>query len=84
MKKAGRRSHQGHFETVPYNNSSLRSVYHIREYDVAKLSHLPRDQPTVFLSHDWPIGIAHHGNTRALLSRKPFFRSEVSSARIFF
>lgn len=62
---------------MPYNNTTLRSIYHIREYDVAKLSHLPSDQPTVFLSHDWPIGIAHHGNTRSLLSRKPFFRSEV-------
>lgn len=27
----------GHFETVPYNNSTLRSVYHIRQYDVERL-----------------------------------------------
>lgn len=68
----------GHFEKVPYNHSELRSIYHIREYDVTKLSHLPANEPTIFLSHDWPIGIAHHGNTGSLLKRKPFFRSEVS------
>lgn len=27
----------GHHETVPYNDSTIRSVYHIREYDVARL-----------------------------------------------
>ena len=59
----------------------MRSIYHIREYDVAKLLTLPRESPTVFLSHDWPIGIAKHGNTGQLLKRKPFFRSEVSWTR---
>ncbi|BEJ17409.1 hypothetical protein CspHIS471_0608100 [Cutaneotrichosporon sp. HIS471] len=70
---------KGHFEKVPYTPSTLRSVYHTRKYDVEKLSHLPSDVPTVFLSHDWPIGIAHHGNTRALLQRKKFFRAEVEN-----
>lgn len=41
---------------------------------------LPRAQPTVFLSHDWPIGIARHGDTKFLLKRKPFFKGEVSAA----
>ncbi|GMK57624.1 hypothetical protein CspeluHIS016_0404580 [Cutaneotrichosporon spelunceum] len=70
---------KGHFEKVPYTPSTLRSVYHTRKYDVEKLSHLPPDVPTIFLSHDWPIGIAHHGNTRALLQRKKFFRTEVEN-----
>lgn len=30
----------GHFEKVPYNDKELRSVYHIREYDVEKLMHV--------------------------------------------
>lgn len=29
--------HKGHFETVPYDHSTLRSAYHIRAYDVNKL-----------------------------------------------
>ncbi|WVQ99839.1 hypothetical protein IAU59_006982 [Kwoniella sp. CBS 9459] len=70
---------KGHFEKVPYDRSTLRSVYHIRSYDVAKLMQLSPNQDTVFLSHDWPISIARHGDTGALLRRKPFFRDEVNS-----
>ncbi|WVR07368.1 hypothetical protein IAU60_004409 [Kwoniella sp. DSM 27419] len=71
--------HKGHFEKVPYNNSTLRSVYHIRQYDVAKLMQLSPKSDSIFLSHDWPISIAKHGDTGALLRRKPFFRDEVNS-----
>lgn len=63
---------------MPYNNSMLRSVYHIRKYDVAKLMQLDRRNPCIFLSHDWPVTIAKHGNTAKLLQRKPFFRDEVN------
>lgn len=28
---------QGHYETTPYNPDSLRSIYHVREFDVRKL-----------------------------------------------
>lgn len=28
---------KGHYETVPYDDRTIRSVYHIREYDVARL-----------------------------------------------
>ncbi|WVW85779.1 hypothetical protein I302_107817 [Kwoniella bestiolae CBS 10118] len=69
---------KGHFEKVPYNNSTLRSVYHIREYDVMKLMQLSHSDDTIFLSHDWPISIARHGDTGALLRRKPFFRDEIN------
>lgn len=63
---------------MPYNNSMLRSVYHIRKYDVGRLMQLDRKNPCIFLSHDWPITIAKHGNTQKLLQRKPFFRDEVN------
>lgn len=62
---------------MPYNHSMLRSVYHIRKYDVGRLMQLDRKNPCVFLSHDWPITMAKHGNTKQLLQRKPFFRDEV-------
>ncbi|OXH29456.1 RNA lariat debranching enzyme [Cryptococcus neoformans] len=68
---------KGHFEKVPYNDKELRSIYHIREYDVEKLMHLTPSPSTIFLSHDWPTTIAHHGNKNALLKRKPFFRDEI-------
>ncbi|OCF57434.1 hypothetical protein L486_04892 [Kwoniella mangroviensis CBS 10435] len=69
---------KGHFEKVPYNNSTLRSVYHIREYDVMKLMQLSCRDDSIFLSHDWPTSIARHGDTGALLRRKPFFRDEIN------
>jgi lariat debranching enzyme len=28
---------RGHFETVPFNEKSVKSAYHVREYDVLKL-----------------------------------------------
>jgi lariat debranching enzyme len=27
----------GHYETVPYDEKTIRSVYHVREYDIARL-----------------------------------------------
>ncbi|KAI0066376.1 DBR1-domain-containing protein [Artomyces pyxidatus] len=64
----------GHLEKLPYDNSAVRSIYHIREYNVRRLSLL--SSPQIFLSHDWPQGIEQHGDLNALLRRKPFFRQD--------
>lgn len=54
----------------------MRSAYHVRELEVHRLLRLA--QPLdVFLSHDWPQGIARHGDLRRLLQRKSFLRREV-------
>lgn len=54
----------------------MRSAYHIRALEVYRLMQL--QQPLdVFLSHDWPRGIAHHGDTAQLLRNKPFLKAEV-------
>ncbi|TBU29220.1 DBR1-domain-containing protein [Dichomitus squalens] len=71
---------QGHWERIPYNHSSVRSIYHIREYNVRRLSLL--SSPAVFLSHDWPQGIEHHGNLRDLLRRKPYFRDDINKGAL--
>lgn len=67
---------KGHFEYPPYNAESLRSVYHIRNIDVFKLKQIqmPMD---IFMSHDWPKGIYHYGDTENLLKKKKFLRQEV-------
>ncbi len=67
---------QGHHERVPYTDGSMRSAYHIRELEVFRLAQLaaPLD---VFVSHDWPRGIARHGDLRGLLRAKSFLRNEV-------
>ena len=70
----------GRFEVPPYGQSELRSVYHTREVEVKRLEALAsmNERPIdVFISHDWPRGIYHHGNVNQLLKKKPFFQKEV-------
>ncbi len=64
---------QYRFETPPYDRSSIRSVYHVREVDAFKLGQLT-GKVDVGLSHDWPCGIYNHGDVHTLLQKKPFFR----------
>lgn len=72
----------GHYEKVPYNERDIRSIYHVREYDVHKLMQV--EEPIdIFLSHDWPLGITDHGNLKSLLSQKPFFKQEVGKRKRF-
>eukprot|EP00897_Mesotaenium_endlicherianum_P002580 jgi/Mesen1/234/ME1141959C07598 len=54
----------------------IRSVYHVRDFDCHKLHRL-QEPVDVFLSHDWPRGIAQFGNKERLLQRKAFLREEV-------
>lgn len=88
----------GYWERLPYNPGAMRSIYHIREFSVRRLSLVCRFQiahsccidlaclqlssPTVFLSHDWPQSIEQHGNVRDLLRRKPFFRDDVNTGKL--
>ncbi|XP_042508979.1 lariat debranching enzyme isoform X3 [Macadamia integrifolia] len=66
----------GHYERPPYNESDIRSIYHVREYDVLKLMQV--EEPIdIFLSHDWPLGITDFGNWKELVRRKPFFEKEI-------
>ncbi|TFK37734.1 lariat debranching enzyme, C-terminal domain-containing protein [Crucibulum laeve] len=67
----------GHYEKLPYDNRSMRSIYHTREYCIRKLSLL--SSPRIFMSHDWPQSIEQHGDTNGLLRRKTFFRSDVQN-----
>ena len=69
---------QGHFERPPYTDSTMRSAYHVRELDVYRLHQIQRPLD-VFLSHDWPRGIARFGNTDALCRAKRFLAAEIES-----
>ena len=86
---------RGRTEQPPYDRSTNRSIYHVRNVDVYRLQslqqqtkheHAEQSSPLssssssfldVMISHDWPQGIAHHGDTQGLLRRKPYFRAEV-------
>jgi len=65
-----------HYERPPFSEDTKRSVYHVREVDVVRLSQLS-SKLDVFLSHDWPTDIAFYGETERLLQRKAFLRREV-------
>lgn len=66
----------GHFERPPYNENTIRSVYHVREFDVHKLMQV--EEPIdIFLSHDWPRGITEYGNWKELVRYKRHFEEEV-------
>ncbi|CAL1544742.1 unnamed protein product, partial [Lymnaea stagnalis] len=72
---------RGHHERPPYDDNTKRSVYHIRNLEVFRLKQItgPVD---VFLSHDWPKGIYHHGDTAALIKKKPFFQKEIEENKL--
>ncbi|KAG0547810.1 hypothetical protein BDA96_01G112100 [Sorghum bicolor] len=72
------RYHLGHYERPPYNEDTIRSVYHVRHYDVLKLMHL-KEPLDIFLSHDWPLGITEYGNWQKLISVKKHFEEEVNN-----
>ncbi|DBA01719.1 TPA: hypothetical protein N0F65_010129 [Lagenidium giganteum] len=72
----------GHYETMPYDNGTMRSIYHVRELEVYQLSHVQQQDKhklNAFLSHDWPRGIEQYGDVQRLLRVKPFFQQEVQS-----
>eukprot|EP00469_Lotharella_globosa_P002019 CAMPEP_0167792800 /NCGR_PEP_ID=MMETSP0111_2-20121227/12770_1 /TAXON_ID=91324 /ORGANISM="Lotharella globosa, Strain CCCM811" /LENGTH=537 /DNA_ID=CAMNT_0007685775 /DNA_START=73 /DNA_END=1688 /DNA_ORIENTATION=- len=62
-----RHYHLGFGETMPFDDSQLRSVYHIREASVLRLLQIARPVD-IMLSHDWPHGIMGFGsNNKDLL-----------------
>lgn len=66
---------KNHHERLPYNQNDIKSMYHIREFDVRKLLQI-RTQVDVGISHDWPRAIEKHGNARELWRMKPDFEQE--------
>lgn len=66
---------KGHYEAPPYSESELRSVYHVRSFDVMRLNHLSRPLD-VFLSHDWPRGIYRFGDFNTLFRWKQHLSAE--------
>ncbi|RKO92541.1 Metallo-dependent phosphatase-like protein [Blyttiomyces helicus] len=69
---------QGYPESQPYNDNEARSIYHVRKYNIHRIAQI-RDPIDIIMTHDWPRGIAHHGNTRQLIARKPFLSGEINS-----
>ena len=73
---------KGRFEKPPYDRSTQRSVYHIRNLDVFRLKQLQNNAPDIIMSHDWPRGIHEYGDVDALLRTKPFFSDDIKNNRL--
>ncbi|XP_071942762.1 lariat debranching enzyme A-like [Antedon mediterranea] len=72
---------KGHFERPPYNRSTSRSAYHIRNLEVFRLKQLNKS-PDIILSHDWPRGVYHHGNKNKIFRFKPFMKEEIETTTL--
>ncbi|XP_050117634.1 lariat debranching enzyme-like [Malus sylvestris] len=72
---------KGHFDRPPYNGHTIRSVYHVREYDFHKLMQV--EEPVdIFLSHDCPVGITDCGDWKELVREKPDFKQEIQERNL--
>lgn len=70
-----------HFERLPYNESDMKSVYHVRELDVRKLRQI-RTQVDIGISHDWPKGVEWKGNWKQLFRFKPFLEDDAKNGQL--
>ncbi|CAG8498075.1 6826_t:CDS:10 [Diversispora eburnea] len=71
----------GHYEKMPYSQQTIRSIYHLKQYDVAKLMQIKKPID-IFMSHDWPLGITSHGDEKELLRIKPFFKNDILTNKL--
>ncbi|CAG8499496.1 7428_t:CDS:10 [Scutellospora calospora] len=71
----------GHFETFPYTNDTIRSIYHVRRYEMFKLNMI-RQPIDIFLSHDWPENITRFGNENRLKQIKRGLAPDIEKVRL--
>lgn len=70
---------KGHFEKEL--SSETKSIFHIREYDVAKLSNI-KSKIDLFLSHDWPTGIVDKNDINQICRIKSEWRQELETSSL--
>lgn len=75
---------KGHHEVFPYDENTIRSVYHIREVDVERLKCLAKSnlRIDILLSHEWPCGIELYGNTNGLIRKKRWFAEDIRNGTL--
>ena len=72
---------KSHHERLPYNESDLKSIYHVRELDVRKLLQI-RTQIDVGISHDWPKGVEWKGNWKQLFRFKKHLEDDARNGQL--
>ena len=72
---------KNHHERLPYNETDLKSIYHVRELDVRKLMQI-RTPVDIGISHDWPKGVEWKGNWKQLFRFKKHFEEDARSGQL--
>lgn len=70
-----------HHERLPYNETDMKSIYHVRELDVRKLLQL-KTQVDIGISHDWPKGVEWKGNWKQLFRFKQHLEPDARSGQL--
>lgn len=70
-----------HYERLPYDLRTVKSIYHVRDLDVRKLLSV-RTQVDICISHDWPKEIVWKGKWQQLFRFKPYFETDARSGRL--
>lgn len=66
----------GHHEAPPYDDSTIRSVYHYRQLETFRLQQIS-SKVDIMISHDWPTDVYKYGNSDQLIRFKPHFQREI-------
>ena len=70
-----------HYERLPYNESDMKSIYHVREIDVRKLQQV-RTQVDIGISHDWPRGVEWKGDWKKLFRQKAHLEEDARNGQL--
>eukprot|EP01056_Protomagalhaensia_sp_Gyna25_P000840 Protomagalhaensia_sp_Gyna_25__839@NODE_1403_length_1867_cov_60_458425_g1131_i0_p1_GENE_NODE_1403_length_1867_cov_60_458425_g1131_i0NODE_1403_length_1867_cov_60_458425_g1131_i0_p1_ORF_typecomplete_len456_score46_83DBR1/PF05011_13/0_00071Metallophos/PF00149_28/0_063CytoC_RC/PF02276_18/0_069_NODE_1403_length_1867_cov_60_458425_g1131_i0581425 len=73
---------RGYYERMPLNESTMRSVYHVREIELKKLAMVGGPLRLV-MSHDWPTEAVQSPYDQArLLRKKPYFKDDLEAKEL--
>lgn len=70
-----------HYERLPYNESDMKSIYHVREVDVRKMQQI-RTQVDIGISHDWPRGVEWKGDWKKLFRQKAHLEEDARQGQL--
>jgi lariat debranching enzyme len=69
--------YRGHFELDLIKN--IKSIFHTREFEIAKMSYLTENSIDIFMSHDWPTGNINPNDIPKILSTHKRWEEEIYS-----
>ena len=71
---------KGHFEKDILQN--IKSIFHVREFDIAKLSYINDNNIDIFISHDWPNNIINKNDINNIIKNKPLWKNDILNNKL--